>query len=148
MSALNKHEAARFKICRWCCNKAVKGRAVLLTSGQVRDQYVKYFESIHDADTCRPLVVCVTCKLYLAKASKGSPPKTLPIIFPWPIMRSTRSNDCSFLLKNTDETNACVMCVEAMRFGSRRKAPKIIRHRNAGRPIERSPQKLILACNK
>ena len=78
MATLNKHEAASFKICRWCCNKVGKGRVTYLKAGQVRDHYVKYFESIDDADVYRPLVVCVTCKLYLAKASKGSSPSPPP----------------------------------------------------------------------
>ena len=40
------------------------------------------------------------------------------------------------------------MCAEATRFGSRRNAPKSILHRNAGRPMEKSPQKSIMVCNK
>ena len=108
---------------------------------------MKYFESIDDADVYCPLVVCVTCKLYLAKASKGSSP-TPPSRFPWPIIRCTRLNACRFLLKTGDENNACVMCAEATRFGSRRNTPKSILHRNAARPMEKSPQKSIMVCNK
>ena len=108
---------------------------------------MKYFESIDDTDVYRPLVVCVTCKLYLAKASKDSSP-TPSSRFPWPIIRCTRLNTCSFLLKTGDEKNACVMCAEATRFGSRRNAPKSILHRIAGRPMEESPQKSIMVCNK
>ena len=40
------------------------------------------------------------------------------------------------------------MCAEATRFGSRRNAPKSILHRNAGRPMEKSPQKSVMVCNK
>ena len=101
METLNKHEAARFKICQWCCNKVRKGRVAYRNAGQVPDHYVKSFESIDDTDVYCPLLLYVTCKLYLAKASKGSSP-TPPSRFPWPIIRCTRLNACSFLLKTGD----------------------------------------------
>ena len=50
MAAVNRHDKARYHICRWCCVKvANKGKVPALT-GQTRDQYIKYFEAIDDTD--------------------------------------------------------------------------------------------------
>ena len=65
MATVNRHDAARNQICRWCCAQVGgKGRIATLT-GQTRVQYIKHFEPIDDSDNYRPLVVCVSCKLYL-----------------------------------------------------------------------------------
>ena len=71
MAAVNRHDKARCQICRWCCAKVVnKGKVPTLT-GQTRDQCIKYFEAINDTDIYRPLVICVTWNIFLAKAMRG-----------------------------------------------------------------------------
>ena len=138
MATVNQHDAARNQICRWCCAKVGgKGRIATLT-GQTRVQYIKHFEPIDDSDNYRPLVVCVSCKLYLGKASRGCPPKEFPSRFPWPTLPTTRFNSCTHSKTDNNGGKVCAMCTEDTRFGSRKKAPKIIRHTNVGRPLTSS----------
>ena len=113
MATENRHDATRYQICRWCCVKVGnKGKIATLT-GQTRQLYIKYFEPIDDTDNYRPLVVCVMCKLYLARASMGSPPKKFPSRFPWPTLLATRFNTCSFLKYNTGGER-CALCVQKL----------------------------------
>ena len=113
MATENRHDATRYQICRWCCVKVGnKGKIATLT-GQTRQLYIKYFEPIDGTDNYRPLVVCVMCKLYLARASMGSPPKKFPSRFPWSTLLATRFNTCSFLKYNTGGER-CALCVQKL----------------------------------
>ena len=138
MATENRHDRARFQISRWCCVKVGhRGRITSLT-GQTRNQYIEHFEPIDDSDYYRPLVVCTACKIYLAKASRGSPPKKVPSRFPWPARTATRTNDCSALKNGNSVVKMCLMCTEAIRFGSRKNAALLIRHARVGRPRDSS----------
>ena len=135
MAAVNRYYMARYhQICRWCCVKVANKGKVSTLNGQTRDQYIKYFEAIDDTDIYRPLVICVTCKFFLAKAVGGCLPKKLPSRFPWTTFSATRFNSCSLLKNDSDRGKMCVMCKEATRFGVRKTADQIIRHKNVGRP--------------
>ena len=123
------------------------------------DQYIKYFEATDDTDIYRPLVIFVTCKLFLVKAVRGCLPKKLPSNLHGNIFSATKFNSCRLLKNSNDRGKMCVVCKEATWFRVRKTADQIIRHENVGRPLEVSSKihsyvsnmlELFLAntCNK
>ena len=144
MATENIHDRARFQICRWCCVKVGhRGRITALT-GQTRNQYIEHFEPIDDSDYYRPLVVCTACKIYLAKASRGSPPKKVPSRFPWPARTATRTNDCSALKNGNGVGKMCLMCT----VWFKENAALLIRHARVGRPRDSSTAGILTNANK
>ena len=147
---MDTHEAAKFKVFRWCCAKVGK---VKLSSHQLfkenaeeytrlGEQCMKVFEPLTANQYClQPNVVCTTCKLYIAKVVGGDAPTKQPIRFNWPNFSHQTRSTCA-------PSNQCPMCEETTRFGRRSLAKLEIAYAKLGRLIINSPVKVVKHCSK
>ena len=140
---MNKHEAAKARICRWCSSKVGNIRIFSnsLNNTKLGELHSQYFDAIDPSDDNRPQVVCNTCKIYLLKRASGKSSLNIPVRFDWPITINTRLQTCN-------QQNRCHMCIESSRFGYRCQAQVGVIHKKRGRPSIASPQKVIKLCNK